>query len=241
MFLNRIRTIRDDMHESTPCLGCYHWMTLHDMLCARCHQEVRVPILLPRALADTRTPTGHSSRRVLVWSAETIEKLNKHLHAVFPHSTRPFGRLNIVLSGDPAQLAPVRALYPIRLPRPHASITNGSPPLRFLTYVRVAVTTTMTANAPTMKTPQIPQTTQVQSTFAASRRDEDRRERRWPNARWLGENNVCSLFSQLSSAHCPTQPPHPCIPTAIVPALSVTGTSLLPDVDLSIVPPKADN
>lgn len=83
MFLNRIRTIRDDMHESTPCLGCYHWMTLHDMLCARCHQEVRVPILLPRALADTRTPTGHSSRRVLVWSAETIEKLNKHLHAVF--------------------------------------------------------------------------------------------------------------------------------------------------------------
>ena len=42
-FFDRIRTIGDDMIKSTPCLGRYHGMTLHDKLCARCHPEVRVP------------------------------------------------------------------------------------------------------------------------------------------------------------------------------------------------------
>jgi hypothetical protein len=32
------------------------------------------------------------------------------MHAIFPHSTRSFGGANIVLCGDPAQLAPVRSL-----------------------------------------------------------------------------------------------------------------------------------
>jgi ATP-dependent DNA helicase PIF1 len=43
-------------------------------------------------------------------SIGTLEKLDDQLHRIFPHSTRPFGGVNIVLCGDPAQLAPVRAL-----------------------------------------------------------------------------------------------------------------------------------
>lgn len=40
---------------------------------------------------------------------EIIDKLDNRLHAVFPHSTLPFGGINMVLCGDPAQLAPVLA------------------------------------------------------------------------------------------------------------------------------------
>ena len=43
-------------------------------------------------------------------SVEIIEKLHDRLHAIFPHSTLPFGGMNIVLCGDPAQLAPVLAM-----------------------------------------------------------------------------------------------------------------------------------
>ena len=50
-FLARIRSIADDMHESTLGLGRYHGMT-HNTPCTGCHPEVHVPFSLPRALAD---------------------------------------------------------------------------------------------------------------------------------------------------------------------------------------------
>jgi len=43
-------------------------------------------------------------------SASFFDSLDQRLHSVFPHSQRPFGGLNIVLCGDPAQLPPVHAL-----------------------------------------------------------------------------------------------------------------------------------
>jgi ATP-dependent DNA helicase PIF1 len=42
-------------------------------------------------------------------SIAVIDTLHRQLLKVFPHDTRPFGGVNIVLCGDPAQLAPVRA------------------------------------------------------------------------------------------------------------------------------------
>lgn len=42
-------------------------------------------------------------------SVEVINKLDDHFHAIFPQSTLPFGGINIILCGDPAQLAPVLA------------------------------------------------------------------------------------------------------------------------------------
>ena len=42
-------------------------------------------------------------------SAAFFDLLDQRLRSVFPHSHRPFGGLNIVLCGDPAQLPPVRA------------------------------------------------------------------------------------------------------------------------------------
>jgi PIF1-like helicase len=42
-------------------------------------------------------------------SAATIDALDHQLHKIFPQATYPFGSLNIVLCGDPAQLPPVLA------------------------------------------------------------------------------------------------------------------------------------
>ena len=42
-------------------------------------------------------------------SAAFFDTLDQRLRSLFPHSRRPFGGLNIVLCGDPAQLPPVRA------------------------------------------------------------------------------------------------------------------------------------
>ena len=42
-------------------------------------------------------------------SVAIIDKLHEQLHKIFPQSMRPFGGLNIVLCGDPAQLPPVLA------------------------------------------------------------------------------------------------------------------------------------
>lgn len=38
-----------------------------------------------------------------------VHTLDRQLHLIYPGSTRPFGGLNIVLCGDPAQLPPVLA------------------------------------------------------------------------------------------------------------------------------------
>ena len=64
----------------------------------------------------------------------------------------------------------------------NASTTNGLPPLRFLTYMCVAVMTAKTTNASDDDTPKCPQMTQVWLTSTASRRDGDRGERRGLNA-----------------------------------------------------------
>ena len=120
VFFDRICTIGDDMHKSTPCLGRYHGMTLHDTPCARCHPEVRVPFSRRTlSLTSVLRQVTHR-RRVHVLSLETIKKLDKHLHPIFPHSTHPFGGLNIVLIGDPAQLASVRVL-PLYAYRAHTA------------------------------------------------------------------------------------------------------------------------
>jgi ATP-dependent DNA helicase PIF1 len=42
-------------------------------------------------------------------SADTIDKLDNRLRAIFPHSALPFGGIDIILCGDPAQLPPVLA------------------------------------------------------------------------------------------------------------------------------------
>jgi hypothetical protein len=42
-------------------------------------------------------------------SASVIDTLDRHLRSIFPQCTQPFGGLNILLSGDPAQLPPVLA------------------------------------------------------------------------------------------------------------------------------------
>jgi len=42
-------------------------------------------------------------------SVVTIDTLDSHLRKIFPQVPHPFGGLNIVFCGDPAQLAPVRA------------------------------------------------------------------------------------------------------------------------------------
>lgn len=42
-------------------------------------------------------------------SIAVIDTLDRHLRLIYPHSLRPFGGLNIVLCGDPAQLPPVLA------------------------------------------------------------------------------------------------------------------------------------
>ena len=43
---------------STLCLEYYHGMTLHDTVCARCHNEVRSPFSLVRALTDIHMQTA---------------------------------------------------------------------------------------------------------------------------------------------------------------------------------------
>ena len=54
-------------------------------------------------------------------SISTIDKLDHHLRQIFPQQPRPFGGLNIVLCGDPAQLPPVLAqpVYAHRGPTRH--------------------------------------------------------------------------------------------------------------------------
>jgi ATP-dependent DNA helicase PIF1 len=54
-------------------------------------------------------------------SAAVFDTLDRHLRLIFPHSHLPFGGLNIVLCGDPAQLPPVRAqpVYAHRGPTAH--------------------------------------------------------------------------------------------------------------------------
>jgi hypothetical protein len=42
-------------------------------------------------------------------SVSVIDTLDRHLRSIFPLSTRPFGGMNILLCGDPAQLPPVLA------------------------------------------------------------------------------------------------------------------------------------
>ena len=76
-FFDRIRTIGDDMHKSTPCLGRHHGMTLHDTFCAKCHPEVRVPFSRHvLSLTSVLRQVTHRRRVLLVLSLETIEKLD---------------------------------------------------------------------------------------------------------------------------------------------------------------------
>ena len=42
----------------------YHGMSLHDTLCARCHNEVRSSFSLVRALTDTQIPTVHRTANI---------------------------------------------------------------------------------------------------------------------------------------------------------------------------------
>ena len=49
---------------STLCLECYHGMTLHDTVCARCHNEVRSPFSLVRALTDIHMQTVHRTSNI---------------------------------------------------------------------------------------------------------------------------------------------------------------------------------
>ena len=63
-FLDHVRNIGDDMHKCTPCLGRYHSMTLHDTLCARCHNEVRSPFSLVHALTDIHMATVHRTANI---------------------------------------------------------------------------------------------------------------------------------------------------------------------------------
>jgi len=56
-------------------------------------------------------------------SAATFDSLNRQLQKIFPQATRPFGGINIVLCGDPAQLPPVHAqpVYAFRGPSRHVA------------------------------------------------------------------------------------------------------------------------
>ena len=60
-FLDRVCDIGDDVHGCTLCLKCHHGMTLHNTLCARCHNEVRSPFSLVRTLTDILMPTVHKT------------------------------------------------------------------------------------------------------------------------------------------------------------------------------------
>ena len=130
-FLDRICTIGDDMHESTLGLGRYHGM-MHNTPCTGCHPEVHVPFSLPCALADIRAPSGYSSATSTRIECGDHRLTGQRLHAVSPHSTCPFEGLNIVLCGDPARLAPVRArpfeqlAFTASAPSPSLTLTNPS-------------------------------------------------------------------------------------------------------------------
>ena len=54
----------DNVHECTPCLEGYHGMSLHNTLCARCHNEVRSSFSLVRALTDIHMPTVHRTANI---------------------------------------------------------------------------------------------------------------------------------------------------------------------------------
>ena len=128
----------------------------------------------------------------------------------------------------------------LQVRRCHTSVnaltTNSSPPLRFLTYVRVP--TTMTANVPTMTIP--PNALRLRKYGPHSRpRDEMGTKENVAGPTLDDEERItCVLFSLHSplltvqrNFHLPASQPH------LGPALLATGTPSLPDTDLSIVPP----
>jgi hypothetical protein len=69
----RVRNIGDDMHKCTLCLECYHGMTLHDTLCAGCHNEVRSPFSLVCSLTDILMPksAANSADPGEIWQNST--------------------------------------------------------------------------------------------------------------------------------------------------------------------------
>jgi ATP-dependent DNA helicase PIF1 len=52
--------------------------------------------------------------------APVFQSLDRHLRLIYPLSDRPFGGLNILLCGDPAQLPPVHA-QPMYVHRGHTA------------------------------------------------------------------------------------------------------------------------
>jgi hypothetical protein len=66
---------------STLCLE-YYGMTLHDTVCAWCHNEVRSPFSLVRALTDILMPTVHKTANIAANRADPGEITSK-LHHIF--------------------------------------------------------------------------------------------------------------------------------------------------------------
>ena len=64
--------IDDNVHECTLCLEGYHGMSLHNTLCARCHNEVCSSFSLVRALTDTHMPTVHRTANITTTPQTTL-------------------------------------------------------------------------------------------------------------------------------------------------------------------------
>ena len=64
--------IDDNGHECTLCLEGYQDMSIHNTLCARCHNEVRSSFSLVRALTDTHMPTVHRTANITTTPQTTL-------------------------------------------------------------------------------------------------------------------------------------------------------------------------
>ena len=117
----------------------------------------------------------------------------------------------------------------------NASTTNDSPPsLRFLTYMRVAVMTATTMNAPTMTTPLNAPKRRKYGPHSRPR-DEMETKENVVGSTLEDEERMTFVPSPHSSAHCPMQPPAIHLPTSqphLGLPLSATGTPSLPEIDL---------
>ena len=86
-FLDRVCDIGDDVHECTLCLECHHGMTLHNTLCARCHNEVGSPFSLVCTLTDILMPTVHKTANSATNYADSGE-ITAELHEIIDDITQ---------------------------------------------------------------------------------------------------------------------------------------------------------